>query len=242
MIPDWEWPGAIVLPVLVVAASISVYLKKMDLSGGFAGVLIGMGLFWGGGMAMLGLLAAFFLAGSLATSWRYGKKAALGLAEGHGKPRSAANALANGGIAALLGIWAWLAPASGWPLPAMMAAALAAATSDTLSSELGNVYGRRFVNIITLSPDQRGADGVISLEGTIAGLAGSLLIALLYGWFWRAPVFMTAAVAIAGLTGNLADSLLGATLQRGGWLNNHQVNVANTATGAVMAALLSMLG
>jgi hypothetical protein len=41
-------------------------------------------------------------------------------------------------------------------------------------------------------------------------------------------------VLMAGVSGNLLDSLLGATLQRRGILNNDTVNFSNTVGGAAL--------
>jgi uncharacterized membrane protein len=58
--------------------------------------------------------------------------------------------LANGGVAALFGLLMLLVAGPIAPLFAvLMAAALSSAMADTLSSELGTVYGSRFYNIIT---------------------------------------------------------------------------------------------
>jgi uncharacterized protein (TIGR00297 family) len=118
----------------------------------------------------------------------------------------------------------------------MMAAAVSSATSDTLSSELGTLYGRRYWNILTWQQGARGADGMVSLEGTLFGVLGAVLIAVPVGW--QAQSWLAGGVvAIAGIAGNWSDSLLGATLQRQGVLNNHTVNFWSSLIAALFAGL-----
>src|SRR5918993_1972570 len=104
-----------------------------------------------------------------------------------------------------------MAPAgarSAWVLA--FAGSVAAAAADTCSSEAGKAYGRRTVVLTTLRPVAAGTEGGVSLEGTVGGLCGAMTVAAvgsaagLYGW--RAA----AVVAVAGLLGSLAESLLGA--------------------------------
>jgi len=151
-----------------------------------------------------------------------------------GGRRSAVNVLANGGAGAILGFLAWQMPGGGF-LVVPMAATLASATSDTLSSELGNLYGSRYLHILSFRPGERGADGVVSPEGSLAGVAGSGLIALLFLALYGSQPG-AGIVFLAGLAGNLSDSLLGASLQRRGYLDNHGVNFASTLAAAVLAA------
>lgn len=221
---------------VTLAALLAWRTHRMDGPGAAVGWLLALAIFAGTGAAGLLWLLLFFLMGTAASRHQLQHKQRLGLAQGPRARRSVANALGNGGVAALAALLAW-----GWPAvapygPVLVAGSLAAATADTLGSELGNVWGSRFVNVLTFRADQRGRDGVVSLEGTLAGAAGAAALAAVCGFThgWPSAV----AVWLAGVAGNAADSLLGATLQRRGVVSNHGVNLLATAVGAVLAAVL----
>jgi uncharacterized protein (TIGR00297 family) len=225
---------------LLLGAVLSYTTSKLTLAGAITGTLTGLLIYKGAGYTGIGMLALFFIAGSWATSWQIKRKAAIGAEEKRKGQRTAGQVMANGGMAALLGALAWYLPVKTQLLQLMMAGSLAAATADTLSSELGTVYGSRFYNVLNFKKDKRGLDGVISLEGTLIGLAGAVLIAVVYavGFGWSISFCW---IMLAGLIGNLADSVLGATLERKQLIGNNTVNFLNTLTGALICLLLSKL-
>jgi uncharacterized protein (TIGR00297 family) len=219
---------------------LTVRWKKLTLAAACTGGLIGMLLYEAAGFTAIAMMAAFFILGTAATSWKAATKAALGIAEDNQGRRTALQVLANAGTAAILAIYILLLPEKTALLQVMMAASFSAAAGDTLSSELGNVYGTRYFNIITFKKDLRGLNGVVSLEGTLAGILGSTVIAAIYsvGFGWNNSFIWILA---GGIAGNLADSVMGATLERSRQLDNDMVNFINTATGALTVLAISFL-
>jgi uncharacterized protein (TIGR00297 family) len=227
----------IVPAILTAGVSASIVLKKLTPMAAITGGLLGWAIYAGLGYPGLILLALFFITGTAATSWKKKEKLQIRGAAEHQSTRNTGQVFANAGVAAITGLVAILVPACKPLFSLMAASALSSATADTLSSELGMVYGRRFFNILTWKPDVRGLDGVISAEGLIIGLAGSVLIAIFYGLFsaWDLRVLI---VVVSGTVGNLADSYLGAIFERRGYLSNDVVNFGNTFIAAVCAGAL----
>jgi uncharacterized protein (TIGR00297 family) len=232
------WQNGFVFSLLCTAAVITIVWKKLDVKAAVAAVVIGFIIWLGEGYTGIALLATFFIAGTLATSFKMRVKQQAGLAEQHRGQRTAAQVIANGGVAAILSLLSFLLFTHQQSLLLLMVAcSLSSATADTLSSELGNVYGKKFYNIVNFKKDIRGLNGVVSFEGTMIGIAGSSLIALIY----TAQAGFTIHflwIVIAGTIGNLTDSVLGATLERKKILNNDGVNFLNTLTAALVGLLL----
>jgi uncharacterized protein (TIGR00297 family) len=230
------------LPYVIIGifALSSFFLGKLTLTATLTAAIVAILIFLGAGYAGLEMLGAFFVLGVVATSFRKRDKEAYKPVSDHGNRRDACQVLANGGIAAICGLLAYLFVSYKQVLCLMMAGSLAAATSDTLSSELGMVYGRRFFNILNFKPDEKGLDGVVSVEGTIAGITGAAIIALIYGLcFGFSANFLF--IVIAGAIGNYTDSLLGATLERQHIFNNNLVNFSNTLAGALVALVFTLI-
>jgi uncharacterized protein (TIGR00297 family) len=115
------------------------------------------------------------------------------------------------------------------------ASALAEAATDTVASEIGQ-YSRANARMITTwQRVPAGTDGGITIPGSIAGLAAGLVIAAVATLGGILPSAQFWIPVAAGFAGMLIDSLLGATLQRRGWLSNQAVNLFGTLAAAVLA-------
>ncbi len=188
---------------------------------------------------------ALLLLTSLATRMGRTRKESLGTAE-RPRGRGASQVAANLGVAALVcnGLAAILIINSRWfsnaeiatvPIFVLGLAALAEAAADTVSSELGQVLSATPRMITTLREAEPGTDGAISLPGTLAGIGAAAIVASAGTWALQGSQQMFAISWGAGVFGLFFDSVLGATLEQRGWLNNDAVNFLSTASAAVFA-------
>jgi uncharacterized protein (TIGR00297 family) len=231
------WQTFIFITILLTGVFCSIWFNKLTIGGGIGGGILGLCLYLGGGWTGFLLMASFFVLGTAATSWKRNKKQSLHTAEEHSGKRTLSQVLANGGVGAAFGFLAFLYPQQKDVFQLMIAAAFSSATADTLSSELGSVYGKQFYNILSFKKDIRGLDGVVSLEGTLFGVMGSFVIAAVYsiGFGWNVNFIW---IVLAGTIGNVVDSLLGALFERKGLLHNDLVNFFNTLVAALVCLLV----
>jgi len=253
-----------ILAILI--AGLAYRAHSLNKSGAIAAMFLGTIIFGIGGWQWAILLLTFFIT-STALSRAF-KKSKQGLNEKYskGNERDAGQVFGNGGLGAVFVLVHALYPESniGW---IGFAASLAAVNADTWATELGVLNPTPPQMITDLRKRvEKGTSGGVSLFGTFASLLGSALIAALAAFLtddW--PLFPL--ITLAGLSGSLFDSLLGATVQamyfcptdkketekhplhtcgtetvhiRGWkWLNNDWVNFACGAFGALVAFLLN---
>ena len=254
-----------VLAGLALAALVSLTARRFGAltPGGAGAATIAGTLAVVAGWDWAALLIAYFATSSALS--RYGRAAkerrTASVVAKHG-PRDAWQVAANGGVFALAAFAMRINPDPRWI--ALGAGSLAASAADTWATELGTLYGGVPRSILTWRVVPVGTSGGISGVGTLAGLVGSgFVAALVLAFGWIAPIVL--AVAIGGVAGGLADSLLGATLQSrrwcdacngrteravhdcgsttrrvGGvaWIDNDMVNFLSAAIGGVLSATL----
>ncbi|MXV50553.1 DUF92 domain-containing protein [Pedobacter sp. HMF7647] len=228
----------VLILILSIGVIYSLKARKLTPAGSVTGVICGFLIFAGSGFTGLAMMTCFFILGTAATSWGRAKKTITVPAERNG--RTAGQVLANSGVATICAVCSILFKNYESLFSLIIAGSFAAAAADTLSSELGIVYGKRFVNILTFKKDEKGLDGVISLEGTVFGIIGAALIATVY-LFHDRNLSTFFFLTIAGTVGTLVDSLLGAAFERKGLIKNDGVNFFNTLSGALTALILYAL-
>ena len=94
--------------------------------------------------------------------------------------------------------------------------------------------------ITTFRPVPAGTEGAISVEGTLASAAGSVLMTLVLFALQLLPsLAVSAVVMLIGFVATLAESLLGALAQdRVAWLSNELVNAMQTTLAALLAIVV----
>jgi uncharacterized protein (TIGR00297 family) len=202
--------------------------------------------------ALLPVLAVFLLAFA-ATRLGRGRKQRLGTAESR-NGRSASQVAANLGVTALVSTgfaqsifsgsrWFQYAGVSPVLLFTVGLAALSEAAADTVSSEIGQVFGERPRMITTLRVAEPGTNGAVSPAGTLAGMLAATIVAATGALALRGNAAMFVAASAGGIFGFLFDSFLGAVLEQHSWLNNDAVNFLSTAAASGFAlSFLAALG
>lgn len=218
---------------------IARWLRGVTNGGAVAGGIVCFLLYIGAGPPGFMALIVVFVLTWLTTRWGYHKKQTLGIAEER-SGRRATQVLANVGIAALCAFLHALDPGQILYLLAA-AAALSEAAADTVSSEMGQAGLRQPRLITTWQRVPTGTDGGITLAGTFSGCMAAALVGLVCASSGLIPWKWVLFAGFGGIGGMLVDSLMGATLERRGWLNNDGVNLASTGVSIALALLVYFL-
>lgn len=245
-LPTIHWGWLALNTVLAIAGYAA---RSVDLSGAIGGWLLGTIIIVGTGGSLYVALLAFFILGTACTKFGYARKAKLGLAQEKGGRRGASHAFSNVGVAAICAIAAWRHSSL---LPLFMGiASLATAAADTVASEIGQLFGRSTFLPLTFRRVERGTEGAISLEGTLAGAIGGLLVAMagvaaavshlgaaFVGEVTVAKSRAILTIAVCAFLGSYIESIAGSwNRKRERPVPNGVLNFFNTAVGAVLFAI-----
>lgn len=240
-VPDWAlFKRQIVcgFGVTLIVGLISFAFGLVNKKGVLAGVIAGTLIYSFSGWRGFLLLFAFFAIASALTKLGYAKKAEKGLAQEDKGARGTKHVAANVSLAMILAV-IWFLSGFQPVFAVAMAASLATALSDTSSSEIGQLYGRHTFLITSFKKAKPGADGAVSLEGTLAGLFGAFAVAaaaLACGFVYKALPFVI--IGAAGFIGNLIESYMNALIKDKSHMDNELMNFLNTMTGAGISIIL----
>ncbi|MBE7385361.1 MAG: TIGR00297 family protein [Leptolyngbya sp. SIO1E4] len=244
------WVVASAINTLLLAIAWLLPKKLLTPAGYFhawgLGVIVWGCLGWQG----YGVVMLYFLIGSGVTRIGMAEKEAAGIAEKRSGARGPENVWGSALTATVCALGVAIVSSGVFPLSATWipllylgyVASFSTKLSDTTASEVGKAYGKRTFLITTLQPVAPGTEGAISLEGTLAGILGSAVIA---GSAWGMGVITGVGVLVCLVAAFIAtnfESVIGATLQESvPWLTNELVNIVNTTVGALVAIALALI-
>jgi uncharacterized protein (TIGR00297 family) len=227
----------------ILLAIVAIIPKKLLTPAGIfhawlLGVIVWGTLGWPGYL----VVGFYFIVGSGVTRIGMKEKEAAGIAEKRSGARGPENVWGSALIAALCAVGVVFVPDWKFLLCLGYVASFSTKLSDTTASEVGKAYGKSTFLITTLQPVARGTEGAVSLEGTLAGVVGSVAIALV-GWGVNLiDILGIVWCVIAAFIATNLESVIGATLQsKYTWLTNEVVNIFNTLIGAVVAIILALI-
>jgi uncharacterized protein (TIGR00297 family) len=235
---------AIVLVLCLVLGVLSFRFNLLTASGSITAFVLGMMIGGFGSIGWLLILVFFTVFGFIVTRYRIKEKTEMGLQEGKKGERTHRNVLANAFVPAIVAILAWALQMQHEAIPAIVyLSSISVAASDTVASEMG-ILSSKVRLITTMERVEPGTDGGISTYGTAWAFMGAVG-ASIFGWIVLFPDDLLNPLVlvpiIIGFIGCNIDSLVGATLERGGYIGKLGTNMISMAMGALLALVILLL-
>ncbi len=208
------------------------------ISAGILGTILWGCLSWQGWMSVV----IYLLFGSLVTKIGFKFKKEQGIAEKRGGRRGFENVWGSAATGLFLAMMTKFNPANEVLFKVGFAASFSAKLADTFGSEIGKRFGKDTFLITSLKKVERGTEGGISLEGTLASILGSIFmtfIMLLLSIISTKYHFII--VATSGFLATLSESIIGAKFQEKYRLSNEMVNAIQTSIASVFAIFAIIL-
>jgi uncharacterized protein (TIGR00297 family) len=201
----------------LIISFVSILFNWLDTKGAIGTFIIGSIILYSGGFKWVIPLVLFLISGSLISKLNDKRT-----------KRNLYQVLANGGISFVLSVMNIFYPNEIFYFAHLCV--ISAMNSDTFSSEIGMKFSKNAYLITNFKEVEKGTSGGVSFIGFMAGILGSFLISIFYQkWFY---------VFIVGIIGNLIDSLIGATIERKGFISNNLTNFLSSLLSCIIGILI----
>ena len=214
---------------------IPLMTKSGWISAGILGTTLWGCLSWQGWTAVL----TYLLFGSIVTKLGYRFKEKEGIAEKRGGRRGPENVWGSAATGLFFAIMTKLNLGNLIFLKIGFAASFTSKLADTFGSEIGKRFGTNTYLITSFKKVNRGTEGGISLEGTLASLLGAIImsfIMLSLSIIYTKQHFII--IVAAGFLATIFESIIGAKYQNKYKLSNEMVNAIQTSLSSVFAIVL----
>ena len=191
--------------LIYIFCKIPLMTKSGWVSAGILGTILWGCLSWQGWMSVV----IYLLFGSLVTQIGFKFKKAQGIAEKRGGRRGPENVWGSAATGLFLAIMTKFNAANVVMFKVGFAASFAAKLADTFGSEIGKRFGKDTYLITSLKKVDRGTEGGISIEGTLASVLGSIFMAFI---MLRLSIISTKyhfiVVVVSGFLATLSETIL----------------------------------
>jgi len=248
---DYWLEVALVFALCFLLGGLARVRNVLTTGGSVLAIVVGLVIGLAGGLSWVILLLIFLVTSFAATKYRFALKKERGLQEGVRGERDWENVLASGLVPVIIAIMSYendYYPTFDRSIgTTLFLCAVAIAAADTVASELG-ILSRKTWLITTGKRVRAGTDGGVSglgqLWAFIAALYTGAVGIVVLGYFdaalefdWWLPIF----VAMIGFVGCQFDSVIGATIERRGYVSKLTNNLMSIASGTILAWVMIWL-
>ena len=208
------------------------------ISAGILGTILWGCLSWQGWMSIV----IYLLLGSLVTKIGYKFKKEKGIEEKRGGKRGPENVWGSAATGLFFAMMTKLNVANLVFFKIGFAASFSAKLADTFGSEIGKRFGGKTYLITSFKKVERGTEGGISLEGTLASFLGAIFMSfVMFSLSIISNKYQFIIVSISGFLATISESIIGARFQNKYKLSNEMVNAIQTSIASVFAIFSSIL-
>ena len=208
------------------------------ISAGILGTILWGCFSWQGWRSVV----VYLLFGSLVTKIGYKFKKEQGIAEKRGGRRGPENVWGSAATGLVLAIMTKFNPANEVLFKVGFASSFSAKLADTFRSEIGKRFGKDTYLITSFKKVERGTEGGISIEGTLASIFGSIFMAfIMLCLSIISTKYHFIIVIFSGFLATLSESIIGAKFQNKYKLSNELVNAIQTSISSVFAIFALIL-